>query len=103
MPESGKRWNHPPFMYKNRDSWYATWQLGTKFQIKPPTVRKLVRQGVSKARIVLGENGKPYEYIFLKKENPKFIDPDKDASTWKSYKRNRDKITEIIIAKEQRK
>ena len=92
----------PSFVCKERDSWYATWELESKFQIKHPTARKLVRQGILKARIVLADNGKPYEYIFLKKENPELIDPERDTVVWKSYKRHRDKVTERMIREEQK-
>ncbi|MCX6761084.1 MAG: hypothetical protein NTZ84_03225 [Candidatus Nealsonbacteria bacterium] len=35
----------PPFICKDRNSWYAMWELDKKFKIKHPTARKLVRQG----------------------------------------------------------
>lgn len=56
------------------DSWYAIWQLEDKFGIKPPTARKLVREGKLKARIIPDDNGKPHYYVFLKKENPKLVE-----------------------------
>ena len=79
----------PPFVCSEYDSYFKTWQF-ERFGFKSPTVRKMVRTGELRARIVLAENGKPHEYIFLKKENPdyrEFHNPD-----FKSYQRNRAKI-----------
>ncbi len=56
------------------DNWYAMWQLKDKFGISSPTARKLVRNGELKARIVPDEQGNPYYYVFLKKENPKLVE-----------------------------
>lgn len=93
----------PAFACQHRDSWYATWQLESKFGIKSPTARKLVRHGELIARIVPDENGKPLEYIFLKKENPKLIDPDRYSPARKSWDRNHDKVTEVKIREERAK
>ena len=51
-------------------------------------MKKLVRENKLKARIVLNEEGKPYSYIFLKKENPELIDPDRYTPARKSYDKN---------------
>jgi hypothetical protein len=88
---------------RQRNAWYTTWELDKDFGIKSPTAKKLVRQGKLIARIVLGENGKPYEYIFLKKENPKFIDPERDSAGMKSWKRNRDKVSDARIREKRKK
>jgi len=53
--------------------------------------RKLIREGSLKARIILNREGKPYEYIFLKKENTHLVDPDRYSSSRKSYERYRNK------------
>ena len=91
----------PGFVCKDHDSHYKMWELKSKFNIHSQTARKLVRQGELKARIVTTEDGKPYEYIFLKKENPRLIShysPER-----KSYDRHRDKITKLMIQKERDK
>ncbi len=82
----------PYFACSQKDSWYPMWEMDNKFGIKHQTARKLVREGKLKARIVLGENSNPYEYIFLKKENPELIDPDRHSPGRKSWDRNRNKI-----------
>jgi hypothetical protein len=93
----------PPFVCKDREAWYAMWELERKFGIKHPTARKLVRQEKLKARIVAYENGHPYEYVFLKKENPDLIDPDRKSPARKSYDRNYNKIMDARIWEEKRK
>ena len=83
----------PGFVCEEHDSHYKMWQLKDKFNIHPQAVMKMVRLGELKARIVLAENGKPYEYIFLKKENPHLTcrySPER-----KSYDRHRDKENKI--------
>lgn len=82
----------PSYIVKGRDSYYSMWQMKDKFDLHPQTARKLVRTGQLKARIILDENGKPHEYIFLKKENPELIDPDRHSPARKSYDRNREKV-----------
>jgi hypothetical protein len=87
----------PGFVCDARDSFYLNWSLENKFGIKHQTARKLVRQGTLKTRIVLNADGKPYEYIFLKKENPHLIDPDRYSPARKSYDRHRNKLNKIYI------
>ncbi len=91
----------PSFVCHDRDSWYAMWELESKFGIKHQTARKMIRLGELKARIILGDNEKPYEYIFLKKENPNFIDPDRKSPGRKSYDRNYNKVMDAKIREEK--
>jgi len=93
----------PAFACENNDSWYAMWQMENKFGIKHQTARKLVRLGKLKARIVPYENGNPYEYVFLKKENPDLIDPERKSPARKSYDRNYNKIMDARIQEEKKK
>ena len=93
----------PPFVCTDRDSWYAMWQLEKKFGIKHPTAIKLVRLGKLKARIVSYESGKPYEYVFLKKENPDLVDPERKSPARKSYDRNYNKVMDARIREEKNK
>ncbi|MDD5688666.1 MAG: hypothetical protein PHQ76_00090 [Caldisericia bacterium] len=93
----------PPFVCKDRDSWYAMFELQSKFGIKHQTAKKMVRLGELKAKIVPYENGNPYEYVFLKKENPNLIDPDRYSPARKSYDRNYNKVMDARIRKEKLK
>lgn len=81
----------PTFVCTEYDSYFKTWQF-EKFGLKSPTVRKMVRTGELKARIVLNEAGKPHEYIFLKKENPQYREF--HNANWKSHQRNRAKVAD---------
>ncbi len=63
----------PRSVLKDRDSWYADWELKSKFNIHPSTVRKLAREGKLKARLLRDKNGNIYEHIFIKKENPNLV------------------------------
>jgi len=93
----------PGFVCKDSDSWYAMWQLQSKFGIKHQTAKKMVRQEKLKARIVPYENGDPYEYVFLKKENPNLIDPERKSPARKSYDKHYNEITDEMIRKEKKK
>ncbi len=81
----------PPFVLWAHDSYFKTWKL-KDFGVHPATTRKYVREGRLKARIIMGENGRPYEYIFLKKENPELVACEKWNPIYKSQKRHRDKV-----------
>jgi len=89
----------PGFVCAEKDSHYTTWQLKDYFGIAYQTAMKQVRQGKLTARVVLAENGKPYEYIFLKKENPHLIH--RDSPERKSFDRHRRK--EIAWCARERK
>jgi hypothetical protein len=79
----------PSFIFINDDSFFRMWQLNSYFGLKYQTVKKMIRLGEVTAREILGDDGKVYEYIFLKKENPQFIR--RYNSVRKSYDRNREK------------
>src|SRR3989344_5124595 len=49
-----------------KEEWYSTWELGSDFQIKSPTVRKLARHGILKARTIPSSGFQ----LFLVKDNP---------------------------------
>ncbi len=59
----------PGYICKNRDSWYAMWELKDRFGIHPATARKMIKEGKLKARIIKGEKRGVHEYIFIIKEN----------------------------------
>lgn len=60
----------PKYILRKRDSWFADWELKSKFGIHPMTMRKLAREGRLKARLLKDKKGNIYEYVFIKKENP---------------------------------
>jgi hypothetical protein len=65
----------PGSLCENKDSWYSVWELEHYYSLKSPTVRKLVREGKLKARVVPTEDGKPYCSIFLIRDNPGVLKP----------------------------
>lgn len=56
--------------YNDKD-WYASWEFDSYFKLKSPTVKKLIRQGILKARIV-PDTG--FEIILIK-ENIETLPP----------------------------
>lgn len=79
----------PGFACRDCNSRYLIWNLKSDFGIHSSTVRKMVREGKLKARIVMSENDQPYEYVFLKKENPRLVH--RYSPERKSRDRNRKK------------
>ncbi len=91
----------PAFICQKSNSYFKAWHLKYLFGIHPQTAKKMARLGELKARIIINNEGKPYEYIFLKKENPQLVDPERDNPVLKSWKRNRDKVLDARIRKEK--
>lgn len=63
----------PPAIFDNRDCWFTTWKLESEFKLHSATIRKMVRDGKLKPRIVKDKNNKPHYYVFLINENLKFL------------------------------
>lgn len=90
----------PTYVCINRDSYFPMYTLTSDLKVRSVTIQKFVRQGKLKARIILNNEGKPYHYIFLKKENPNLILQNNPIR--KSYDRNRDKKHKIWAKKTAR-
>lgn len=90
----------PGYACRDRESRYTSWQLQDRFGLRPPTVRKLVREGKIAARFTTGEGGRPLTPIFLKRENRALadLDPQRPPAWRKSLRR----IGERKAAKERR-
>lgn len=80
----------PSFIFINDDSYFKMWQMDSYFKLKYQTVKKMIRLGEVVPRIILDDAGKAHEYIFLKKENPRFTR--RYNSVRKSWDRNREKV-----------
>jgi DNA-directed RNA polymerase subunit RPC12/RpoP len=65
----------PASMAKNKDAWYSSFDLQSRFNIKSPTLRKWVRKGIIKARSISNESGGTHVQIFLIKDNKDFLPP----------------------------
>lgn len=63
----------PVSVLKDRDSWYSIYDFQSYFGIKHQSIRKLVRDGVLKSRIIIGPHEKPYFELLLIKDNPGFL------------------------------
>lgn len=59
----------PKYACRKRDSWYDMGELKDKFNLHPSTVRKMIRNGELKGRVIYNQEGNPHIWVFLKKEN----------------------------------
>ena len=60
----------PKSVCKDNDSWYSLWEFDYYFKIKSPTIKKFVRQGKLKPRIIKNtDTKKPHFELFLIKDN----------------------------------
>ncbi|MFA6608299.1 MAG: hypothetical protein WCT07_00060 [Candidatus Paceibacterota bacterium] len=80
----------PAFVPHQRDSYFKSWNLKDTFKITHPMMKKHIKEGKLKARLILSDNGRVHEYIFLKKENLGLIDRKSPAR--KSYDRKKRKL-----------
>lgn len=65
----------PASIAKDKDGWYAMWEFEKHFGLRAQTVRKLVRLGKLKSRIIPGEAGGNHCEVFLLKDNPGALPP----------------------------
>lgn len=79
----------PASVAKNKDSWYTRYELERAFNIKAPTLRKWVKEGIIKARQVSHYgNGVHYEFYMIE-DNKDFLPP-KDMVKSRSVKERKD-------------
>ncbi len=67
----------PPHIAKDKECWYSTYELESRFNIKSPTWRKWVRDGVVKERAVSYYGNGVHAHIFLIDDNKDFLPPKK--------------------------
>ncbi|MFH1472917.1 MAG: hypothetical protein ABIF06_00685 [bacterium] len=67
----------PASCAKNKDSWYSKYDLESRFNINHHAMRRFIKEGVLKPRIVPNSAGKPHVYIFLIKDNKDTLPPKK--------------------------
>lgn len=65
----------PPDVFMDEDSFYSMHHIQYYFGLHSARIRKLIRDGVLQARIILNESNKPHEHIFLVKENEGVLPP----------------------------
>lgn len=86
----------PSFVSKYPNSYYGIGQLKSNFKINAGKAKSLIRDGKLHARIILNEDGTPYKYIFLKKENPTLVTYHSPVE--KSTKRYKERENKKLIA-----
>lgn len=74
---------------KDKESWYSSYDLESRFDIKSPTWRKWIRDGVVKARTVSYYGKDVHTRIFLIEDNKDFFPP-KNLTEPHSVKEMRD-------------
>ncbi|KND51849.1 MAG: hypothetical protein ABA06_01150 [Parcubacteria bacterium C7867-001] len=82
----------PTYIFLHRNSYFSMSSLKYRFDIKHQTAKKYIKEGTLHPRIILNETGTPYEYLFLKKENPALIE--RYSASRKSYDRHNKKRAE---------
>jgi len=60
--------------------WFSSYDLQSKLNIRPITMKKLIREGKLKAREIKNKEGNTYFYVFLHKENPEWIKQEGSSS-----------------------
>ncbi|MDQ3098278.1 MAG: hypothetical protein M3Q44_00845 [bacterium] len=59
----------PPEVFEEERSWYTDWHVESEFHIPALTIKKLVKQGILKPRIVTDSAGRDHTHVFLALEN----------------------------------
>jgi hypothetical protein len=67
----------PASMAKNKDSWYSPYDLKSRFNIDKYSMKRAIKNGVLKPRIVPSKSGGPHAYLFLIKDNKDTLPPKK--------------------------
>ena len=83
----------PGSLAKNKESWYSKYELESRFNIKGPTLKNWIKQGILKARNVSHNGIGVHVQLFLIKDNEDVLPPkklteskmvaeEKDGKTW---------------------
>lgn len=59
----------PPEVFEEENSWYTNWHVESEWHIPEPTIKKLVKEGKLKPRIVTSSSGRHHAYVFMALEN----------------------------------
>lgn len=65
----------PAYVAKDKDSWYSKYDLESKFNLTSPTIRKWVKEGVIKSRVVSKYGKGIHTELFLIEDNKDFLPP----------------------------
>lgn len=82
----------PGSVAKNRDSWYTSYDLESRFNIDRHGLKKFIKEGVLKPRIIPNNTGRPHYQLFLIKDNKEVLPPKKmtDSQLVKETKDGKD-------------
>jgi hypothetical protein len=83
----------PAFVAKFEDSWYTSYDLERSFKLKSPILKRWIKEGIIKNRVILNGEGKTHLQLFLLKANKDFLPrkkmvesrmvrEEKDGQTW---------------------
>lgn len=67
----------PASLAKNKDSWYSKWDIEHNFNLKTPTIKKWVKDGILKSRTVSHYGQGVHTELFLLEDNKGFLPPKK--------------------------
>lgn len=67
----------PASLAKNRESWYSRWEIESTFNVKAPTLRRWMKEGILKARTVTCNGKGVHVQLFLVKDNKDTLPPKK--------------------------
>jgi hypothetical protein len=67
----------PGSLAKNKDSWYSKYDLERAFNVKGPTLKRWIKEGVLKARTVTRDGQGIHVQLFLIKDNKDTLPPKK--------------------------
>lgn len=67
----------PASCAKNEDSWYSKYDLKSRFNIDHHALRRFMKDGILRSRIVPDSTGKPHTHLFLIKDNKNTLPPKK--------------------------
>lgn len=67
----------PGSIAKFKDSWYSRYDFERSFNIKTPTLRKWVKEGILKSRIITNYGKGTHYEVYLIKDNKGFLPPKK--------------------------
>lgn len=79
----------PPALAKFKDTWYTTYDFESYFNIKSPTLRKWIKEGIIRPRTVSNYGKGIHTQVFLQRDNKKFF-PHKKLVQSKLVKERKD-------------
>lgn len=67
----------PPTVAEDKDSWYSAYDLESDFCINRHGLRRFIKEGLLKPRVIKGLSGRPHFQLFLIEDNKDTLPPKK--------------------------